>query len=419
MCVVQWVLIAVGGLWPLIAFAGGLGFSPLLMLIAFLCFRAGAPQMKLRFYMIAIFVALEFVAASARWSPRPIHFIDIDLAKGSVAVRFEVLRVGFGLLCAMVVASAARTLSPAQARGVVRVVSIALLIQLVVVALLAAFEKQALQLFAPLMPDSGEGVQNISRNGIIMALAAPFLIVGMGRSLSFTRALFIEIAVFVAITAVLFTRGVNGGIVSIAAGLTAVAVVRLFPRYGFRILGAVLAFIVVGAPLVFEYITRGADAATATTSAEWRLAIWRRVLDVIDKDPFFGQGLGVLRTMQEKIPTGAFAGELYVPNHAHNMVLQLWAESGAIGASLVAVAILTAGFRMPQPRSLGVAGFLAAALAGQFMAIALVSFDLWNDWWWATGGILAALIVVMARAETIDDPSRLLGPPDRTYAPSA
>jgi O-antigen ligase len=413
MCVVQWVLIAVGGLWPLIAFAGGLGFSAFLLpLAAILCFPAAAPRMKLRFYMIAAFVALEFAAASARWSPRPINLIDIDLAKGSVAVRFEVLRVGLSLLFALIVASAARTLTPAQARVVVRVVSVALLVQLVVVALLAAFEKQALQLFSPLMPNSGEGVQNISRNGIIMALAAPMLIVGMGRSLSFTRALFVEIAVFVAITAVLLTRGVNGGIVSIAAGLTAVAIVRLFPRNGFRILGAILAFIVAAAPLFFEYITRGADAATATTSAEWRLAIWRRVLEVIHKDPIFGQGLGVLRTMKETIPTGKFAGELYVPNHAHNMVLQLWAETGAIGASLVVVAILSASFRMPQPRALSVAGFLAAALAGQFMAIALVSFDLWNDWWWATAGLLAALIVVMARAEAIDDPGRMLPAPD-------
>jgi O-antigen ligase len=416
MCVVQWVLIAVGGLWPLIAFAGGLGYSPLLILVALLCLPAGAPRMKLRFYMIAAFVALEFAAASARWSPRPINLVDIDLVKGSIAVRFEVLRVGLVLLFAMIVASAARTLTPAQARVVVRVTSIALLVQLAVVALLAAFEKQALQLFAPLMQNSGEGIQNISRNGIIMALAAPMLIVGMSRSLSFTRALFVEIAVFVAIIAVLFTRGVNGGIVSIAAGLAAVAVVRLFPRYGFRILGAVLAFIVAAAPLFFEFMTRGADATTATTSAEWRLAIWRRVLDVIAADPIFGQGLGVLRTMQEKIPTGTFAGQLYVPNHAHNMVLQLWAETGAIGASLVAVTLLTAGWRMPQPRSLGVAGFLAAALAGQFMAIALVSFDLWNDWWWAAAGILAAFIVVMARAETIDEPSRLLERPDRMSA---
>jgi hypothetical protein len=92
------------------------------------------------------------------------------------------------------------------------------------------------------------------------------------------------------------------------------------------------------------------------------------------------------------------------------MVLQLWAESGAIGASLVAITLLLAGFRMPEPRRLGVAGFLAAALAGQFMAIALVSFDLWNDWWWACAGLLAALTVVMARAEATDDPGRMLPP---------
>ena len=106
-----------------------------------------------------------------------------------------------------------------------------------------------------------------------------------------------------------------------------------------------------------------------------------------------------------------FKDQLFVPNHAHNMVLQLWAEVGAIGATLVAVTVLLAGFRMPQPRTLGVAGFLAAALAGQFMAIALVSFDLWNDWWWACAGLLAALTVVMARAEVIDQPSVMLAAP--------
>ena len=163
--------------------------------------------------------------------------------------------------------------------------------------------------------------------------------------------------------------------------------------------------------MVFSVLSRNADALTATTSFEWRLAIWRRVIEVIRQDPIFGQGLGVLRTMDERIPSGVFKGELFVPNHAHNMVLQLWAETGAIGASLVAITLLLAGFRMPQPRTLGVAGFLAAALAGQFMAIALGSFDLWNDWWWAAAGLLAALIVVMARAEAIDEPARLLPPP--------
>jgi len=404
------VLIAIGGVWPLIAFAGGEGYSPALLIAAILCLPAGAPKMRLRLYMFAILLVLEFVAASARWSPRPINLVDFNPKDMSIAVRFEVARVGGAFLWTAILIEAARTLSPKQARNVVRVATIAILIQLIVVALLAIFEKQTLSMIvdAGMEPDTGEGVQNISRNGIIMALAAPFLIVGAGRTLSFTRALFIEIAVFVVVIAVLATRGVNGGIVSTAAGLLSVAIVRLFPVNGFRILGGMIASIILSAPVVFGYLSRGADETLATDSNNWRLAIWRKVIDIIDKDPIFGQGLGVLRTMKDKIPSGEFKGILAIPNHAHNMVLQLWAEVGAIGASLVALAIVLAGFRMPEPRRLGVAGFLAAALAGGFIAIALVSFDLWNDWWWSTAGLLAVLIVVMMRAEAIDQPSRML-----------
>ncbi len=402
------MLIAIGGLWPLIAFAGGLGYSPLLLIAAIVCSPIGGPKIRLRLYMFAILLALEFVAASARWSPRPISLVDFDPKTMSIAVRFEVARVGLAFLWTAVLIEAARTLSPKQARNVVRVATIAILLQLVVVAVLAMFEKKVLDVFLPIEGNEGEGVQNISRNGIIMALAAPFLIVGAGRTLSFSRALFVEIAVFVVVLAVLATRGVNGGIVSTAAGLLSVAIVRLFPVNGFRILGGMIASIIMGTPFVIGYLSRGAEATLATDSNNWRLAIWRKVIEVIDKDPIFGQGLGVLRTMRERIPSGVFKGELYVPNHAHNMVLQLWAETGAIGASLVALAIVLAGFRMPEPRKLGVAGFLAAALAGGFIAIALVSFDLWNDWWWATAGLLSALIVVMMRAEAIDQPSRML-----------
>ena len=405
---VQWVLIAVAVLWPLAAFLGGLAYSPLLLIAALLCLPAGGPKMKFRFYMFGLLAALEFITASIRWSPHPLNFAEVNIDSGQFALHFGVLKVGAGLLWTAILMSAASTLTPTQARFVVRVASIAILLQLITVAVLAIFEKQALAFFYPGVEVPDEGVQNLSRNGIIMALASPFLIVALGRSLPIPRALFVEIGVFVAILAVLLTRGVHGGIVSIAAGLTSVAIVRIFPRYGFRILGAALAFIIAATPLVFGMMTRGADAVTATTSAGWRLAIWDRVIDVIRKDPIFGQGHGVLRTMQERIPEGVFKDQLYVPNHAHNMVLQLWAETGAIGATLVAVTVLLAGFRMPQPRTLGVSGFLAAALAGQFIAIALVSFDLWNDWWWACAGLLATFIVVLARAETIDDPARLL-----------
>ena len=125
------------------------------------------------------------------------------------------------------------------------------------------------------------------------------------------------------------------------------------------------------APWVFGYISAGADAATASDSAEWRLAIWKRVIEVINHDPVFGSGVGVLRTITETVPSGEFANHMLIPNHAHNFALQIWAETGGIGAGLLSLAVIFFTFRLPAPRYLSVAGFLGAALAGQFFSIGL------------------------------------------------
>ena len=370
--------------------------------------------------MAVIAMFLIFAAASAKWSPRQIQYFEFDLAKGDIAMRFEVLGFALVLVWSAILIAAAGKLTSSQARKVVTVATWAILVQLVCVAVLSIFERQALGAFSFAMPNEGEGVQNITRNGIIMAFAAPFLIVGFSRQMSFSRALFVEIAVFVVVVAVLALRGVNGPILSVALALAAVGIVRLFPRFGFRIIGVVIALCIFLGPVVFAFMTSSADATTAVGSTEQRLAIWKRVIELIQMDPIFGQGLGVLRTITETIPqnaSGEFGGQLMVPNHPHNMILQVWVETGAIGAILLAAVFVLVAFRMPEPRRLGVSGFLSAALAGQFMAM-VVSFDFWNFWWWSCAGILSALIVVMLRAEAIDDPKQLLPSPDNHQAAS-
>src|SRR5262249_18264515 len=127
MRVVQWVFVAVGALWPVIAFLGGAGYSPLLLVAALLCLPVGAPRVKFRIYMFALLAALEFIAASIRWSPQPFNFGEIDLNAGQLALHFGVLKVGAGLLWTAILMSAASTLTPSQARFVVRVAAIAIL----------------------------------------------------------------------------------------------------------------------------------------------------------------------------------------------------------------------------------------------------------------------------------------------------
>jgi len=60
-----------------------------------------------------------------------------------------------------------------------------------------------------------------------------------------------------------------------------------------------------------------------------------------------------------------FAGQFTVPNHPHSMMLQLWAETGAIGAAFLSLAIVLAAWRMPDQRKLGASGLRAAAIVAR------------------------------------------------------
>jgi peptidoglycan/LPS O-acetylase OafA/YrhL len=114
--------------------------------------------------------------------------------------------------------------------------------------------------------------------------------------------------------------------------------------------------------------------------------------------------------MQDTIDSGMFKGQLQIPNHPHNMMLQLWAETGGIGAGLLALAIVLAGWRLPAPWLHGAASLKGAAIAGAMTAVACVSFDLWREWWWAVGGLLGALAVATpVRAPLGED--RMIGVP--------
>ncbi|MGE0533281.1 MAG: O-antigen ligase domain-containing protein, partial [Hyphomonadaceae bacterium] len=73
-----------------------------------------------------------------------------------------------------------------------------------------------------------------------------------------------------------------------------------------------------------------------------------------------------------------------LPLHPHNLSLQLWLETGVIGAALVAAALIWGAVRSAR-RSL--ARVDAAALAGALAAGALIahfSYGAWQEWWVAT-----------------------------------
>jgi peptidoglycan/LPS O-acetylase OafA/YrhL/O-antigen ligase len=388
------VLGALWALWPLIALSGGLAYAILCGVTAFILLPWVAKSLRPRLYFAALLAFFVFAGMSALWSPRDQVLVQFDFEKLKFHFRSEMLRVGLQVLAQGVLIAAALRLDEAAKRRVQGIAHVALGIQLTMLVLLTLFEQQILSMLSGYMTNAGEGVQNISRNSLIMAAAAPLFAIGLlsGRRISVGGPL--AVVVLLAVGLILAVRGVNAGLLALAAAAICVALVNFVPRYGFRILGVVVAGLIISAPWVFGALSQGADFATADDSTSYRAAIWQRVISLINENPITGNGLGVLRTIRETIESGTFAGQLAVPNHAHNMLLQLWAETGAIGAGLLSLTVVLAGWRIGDARRLGAAGLKAAALVGGMTAVAAVSFDLWNEWWWAIGGLLAVLAIV-------------------------
>jgi O-antigen ligase len=348
---------------------------------------------------VVVFAAFfAFAASSAMWSPRPFQLSDISFVELRFNISSDVTSVGLLFAAMAVMMAAAQGLDDRARRLVSAFARYALVVQLLVVGLLVVFETQALQLVYGDRPID-EGVQNISRNSQILAVSAPTLVLLLAENRPKILAAIMALGVIVSVVAVLALREVFAGLLALIAAGAAIGIVIVFRRNGFRILAIAVALVVLSAPLVFAWLAQGADASLADDTISYRMAIWRRVGDVIAEHPIFGAGLGALREIKETIPSGVFAGQLLVPNHAHNMMLQLWAETGAAGAGLLALAIVLAGWRMPTPSELGAAGWRAAAIAGAFAATASVSFDLWNEWWWAVAGYLAILTVAHTRKQ--------------------
>lgn len=377
-------------LWPIATLMGGQALASIVGATALATAGTSFGRLRPKLYILVLIAFFVFAGASVFWSPKPAALIEFDIEAMKVSVRSEVVRVGLLILGGGALIAVAQTLDVHGRRRIAQVATIAFLVQLAIVVLLTLFERQAIAFFYPNRPDD-EGVQNISRNCLIMAAAGPFLITALIEGRRRSVAIGITAAILLVEIAVLLKREVYAGLLAFTFAGAGWIIVRLAPRHGFRLIGCLVGLAIISAPIWSWAASRGADVASASSTIDYRQVIWERTLKVVAEEPVTGAGVGALRTMRDTMEVGGFAGQLVIPNHPHNMALQLWAETGLIGAGLLAAAILLVSLRLPTPAALGMVAPRVATLAGVMAAIGCVSFDLWNEWWWGVGALLAVL----------------------------
>jgi O-antigen ligase len=274
--------------------------------------------------------------------------------------------------------------------------------------LLAPFSEQFLELIYGAGEDSKavtEGVQNALRNAnaysVILPILASFLWTRGG-----PRWITASCALWVFSFGAFLILGTQAAMFGVAFALAFIALVHLRPQNGFKwLMGGIAGYIAL-APLLLgggAYLA-GKLNISVPGSFQSRLWSWDVVTGKILERPLTGHGLSASKTWREtyadhpdwlaELPA-FWASYPVVPGHPHNMPLQIWAETGAIGAGLAALAVLLLGWRLPAPADLPpLVRYAAAGMIGAGLTLFSFAYSAWNEAFWAMI-VLAVLALIL------------------------
>lgn len=398
-------------LWPVMGALGGQGYSPLLVLAALPALFVARPGYKPALYLLVLMAFLVWAIASEYWSPASRGIVSGSLLSGDFAVRSAGLRMALTLMFGTILIAGALKIQQGGAQMSARIMLGAFAVQGLMIAVCAVYAGFLLRLVYGDDPgEIGKGVQNINRNANAFALVLPVLVAYLGaRPGSIWKAVALGI---IAISMICFLQ-VDTSSALIGAGLmlVAFALVRLLPRHGLRWLFSAAAAYIAAAPFLMSALINGLDKAGINLPASFysRVRAWDVVIGKIQQAPFIGHGIEASETWRETYADHpAWLAQLpdfwaqypVIPGHPHNMALQIWGETGAIGAGLAALGVVLIGWRLPSADTLrpdiryAIAGMLAVAFS-----LFSFSYSMWNEAFWSSIAMAGGGLVLLSRRE--------------------
>jgi O-antigen ligase len=125
-----------------------------------------------------------------------------------------------------------------------------------------------------------------------------------------------------------------------------------------------------------------------------RAEMWQKSVMLIREKPLLGYGINAASTIDGNID---IAKNIVIQVHPHNIILQLWLETGLVGMLLLAFAV----YKFYQSLSsihdrVNMATTLASFSA--FLVFANISFGIWRDWWLCSIWLAVLVIAFVNRA---------------------
>lgn len=204
----------------------------------------------------------------------------------------------------------------------------------------------------------------------------------------------------VGLTAVL--SGLNVVIGAMVLSIICMLLAAVYPKAAIRTLTGFAMMLVGFAPIVSAMAMATSSGLRAAMPFSWehRMVTWSYVGERIREHPIIGHGFDASRTFDATFSARGFDGMAVVSLHPHNAGLQIWLETGLIGAVLAATLIYLLGQQAlkfsdgGRARSMAVAGVIAPIIL-----ISSVSYGVWQHWWWACLFLCAGVLHLVPRTK--------------------
>ena len=237
-------------------------------------------------------------------------------------------------------------------------------------------------------------IQHYNRGACFLAIIFWVMVMALSRKIRQNRGGIIQwLIVLGIITAVVLCRLESlSAKVGFIGGALAFGLVLFAPRSGIRLIQVLILLLAIAEPIIaprlqpMDYINKGLPL-----SAVHRVFIWHFAGAKALEQPFTGYGFyssrdipggrDMIQLPNQSLPVGS----VYLPNHTHNSIIQIWLELGFVGLALYIAIILSAlSWILKEVRApLQQAAMVAMLMT--YLGISLFAFNVWQEWWVATG----------------------------------
>jgi len=370
-------------LMPLIGHAGGLGVAPLVFILGLmgLALAIKTKRFEISNTQIALVAFLVWLSLAALWSP----YKPDDILTNYVKLFLMVL-VFYWIIVLFEYAGRRR---PRRLQHLLMSTSF-FGAGLLVIDLLSNFGITLL--FNPASDLDGKIFRIIDAEmnlghaiTILVLLAAPTALLMRARLPShISRAVMIAFLLLLACAA--WLNELSVGLLGLSSVIAATVVGYIFPRHLPKLLLLFAIVLIIFAPLLAylaaSYSINIPDGLPL--SWEHRLRMWGYCWQVIADHPLRGAGFDASRTFTETFIAKNGQEITTVSLHPHNAGIQIWTETGFIGALLASVVIWTL-FKPVNSfvQSRGHAGAVSGVITATII-ISSLTYGAWQFWWWGT-----------------------------------